>query len=213
MKTFLIGLIFSILIIIILTNLIITANADSLNQAIRDRKEFIEKGISKHEASLYFDKLDQYNRFTINKWFYQFSPEQTRFWAEYDMSRSEYNQVKRHVKWWVKKNKVRDKREMALRIRKYLSDNMKYDYELKDSSYTQFGAFKGKGTCQGMTLYAKDMFDEARIGNRIVVDWDKSHSWNEILIDGRRYKIDFTIECQWGDLIKGVKYQTFLLGG
>ena len=60
-----------------------------------------------------------------------------------------------------------------------------------------------------MSLYAKDFFDEARIGNRILKD--DNHAWNEILLNGKRYEIDFTIECQWGKLQKGIKYDIFRL--
>jgi hypothetical protein len=40
-----------------------------------------------------------------------------------------------------------------------------------------------------------------------------NHVWNEILLDGKRYEIDFTKECKWGKLKKGIKYEVFRLGG
>jgi len=198
----------SLLTILMLTS---TVNA-SLNKSIANRESYIAENISRAEASNYLEKLNNYNRLSINKWMYQYTNDKTTFYAGYDMTIDQYNEVNRHVKWWTKRNRVRDKREMVLRIRQYLSDNMKYDYTYQEDAYTQYGAYKNKlAVCQGMSLYANDFFDEAKVGNRLIKAED--HVWNEILLDGKRYEIDFTIECQWGDLIKGVKYQTFLLGG
>ena len=197
----------TLLTIIIATS---TVSAD-INKSIANRESYTVENISRDEASNYLEKLNNYNRLSINQWRYQYTKDKTTFSAGYDMTLDQYNEVRRHVKWWVKRNRVRNKREMALRIRQYLSDSMKYDSEQQDLSYTQYGAYKGLANCQGMSLYAKDFFDEARIGNRILKD--AAHGWNEILLNGKRYEIDFTIECQWGDLQKGIKYDIFRLGG
>ena len=199
----------SLLTILMLTS---TVSADTLNKSIANRESYIAENISRAEASNYLEKLNNYNRLSINKWLYQYTNDKTTFWAGYDLSLEQYNEVNRHVKWWTKMNRVRNKREMVLRIRQYLSDNMEYDYTYQEDAYTQYGAYKNKlAVCQGMSLYAKDFFDEAKVGNRLIKTED--HVWNEVLVDGKRYEIDFTIECQWDDLRKGVKYEVFRLEG
>ena len=195
----------ALLTIIIATS---TVNA-SLNKSIANRESYIIENISRDEASNYFSKLNNYNRLSINQWRYQYTKDKTTFSAGYDMTLDQYNKVNRHIKWWIKSNRVKNKREMVLKIRQYLSGNMEYDYQQQDSAYTQYGAYKGLANCQGMSLYAKDFFDEIKIGNRIIKT--DHHGWNEILLDGKRYEIDFTIECQWGELQKGIKYDIFRL--
>ena len=201
-----------ILITTLLTILMLTVQVNaSLNKSIANRKEYIAENISREEASNYFNKLNTYNRLSINQWRYRYTEDKTTFSAGYDMTLDQYNEVRRYIKWWVKSNRVKNKREMVLKIRQYLSDNMKYDSEQQDLSYTQYGAYNGLANCQGMSLYAKDFFDEAKVGNRILKK--DNHGWNEILLDGKRYEIDFAVECQWGELQKGIKYDIFRLGG
>ena len=189
----------------------ITVNADKLNDAISNRQQFTVLDISREVAHTYKDKLNQYNKFITNKWYYQYSPTSTTFWAGYDMTIYQYNETRRFAKWWVRSNRVKGKREMVVKIRQYLSNNIVYDYEYKQASYTQYGALKGKAVCQGMTLLMKDMLDEAGIGNRVLRS--ENHSWNEVLINGKRYEIDITKDIGLGIAERMLRYQIFILGG
>lgn len=78
-------------------------------------------------------------------------------------------------------------------INDYIINRYEYDYDLKSvSAYSSLTT--SKAVCQGYSMTAYKMFNNAGIESRIVVGTARgiSHSWNLVKIDGRWYHIDIT---------------------
>ncbi|WP_428817630.1 transglutaminase domain-containing protein [Clostridium butyricum] len=78
-------------------------------------------------------------------------------------------------------------------INNYIINRYEYDYDLKSVSvYSSLTT--SKAVCQGYSMTAYKMFNNAGIENRIVIGTARgiSHSWNVVKIDEKWYQIDIT---------------------
>ena len=87
-------------------------------------------------------------------------------------------------------------------VHDYIVLNVTYDKELKEHS-AYAGLFGEKKTvCQGYSLLAYKMLNEAGLGTRIISGMADSgsgpggHAWNRVLLEGKWYNLD----CTWDDL-------------
>ena len=82
-----------------------------------------------------------------------------------------------------------------------LMDNLEYDYDYNENSYTADGAIHtGKATCQGYALAFHKLLDMTGLENNVIIGTVNGglHSWNCVKIDGVTYYIDLT----WNDIGK-----------
>lgn len=94
--------------------------------------------------------------------------------------------------------------EKELKIHDYIVKNVEYDVNLVE--YSAYAALAyGKTVCQGYSLLAYKMFEEAGLDARIVRSYDfMNHAWNLVNIDGYWYHVDVT----WDDPVPDVKGRT-----
>jgi|GEM_PF-1960883 len=94
--------------------------------------------------------------------------------------------------------------EKELAIHDYIVKNVEYDTSLKEHSAYAALAY-GKTVCQGYSLLAYKMLEEAGVQARIVEgDESMNHAWNMANIDGEWYHCDLT----WDDPLPDVKNRT-----
>lgn len=85
-------------------------------------------------------------------------------------------------------------------IHNYIVNNVEYDTSL--SRFTAYDAlYDGKAVCQGYTLLAYKMLNDAEIPTRIISSAKMKHSWNLVKIDDQWLHMDIT----WDDPIPDVK--------
>lgn len=85
-------------------------------------------------------------------------------------------------------------------IHNYIVSNVEYDTSL--SRFTAYDAlYDGKAVCQGYTLLAYKMLNDAEIPTRIISSAKMKHSWNLVKIDDQWLHMDIT----WDDPIPDVK--------
>lgn len=88
----------------------------------------------------------------------------------------------------------------AKAIHNYIVNNVEYDTSL--SRFTAYEAlYDGKAVCQGYTLLAYKMLNDAGVPTRIISSAQMKHSWNLVKIDGQWLHMDIT----WDDPIPDVK--------
>ncbi|MZQ75668.1 MAG: DUF5050 domain-containing protein [Peptoclostridium sp.] len=94
--------------------------------------------------------------------------------------------------------------EKELAIHDYIVKNVEYDTSYKEHSAYAALAY-GKTVCQGYSLLAYKMLEEAGVQARIVEgDESMNHAWNMVNIDGNWYHSDLT----WDDPLPDVKNRT-----
>lgn len=98
--------------------------------------------------------------------------------------------------------------EQAKFVHDYLVAHTEYDY-----TYTADTAYdlvvNGKGTCSAYALVYKDAMDKLGIDCTVVIDDDKSHAWNQIVVDGKWYNVDVTWDVNYSR--DGVSDYTFFM--
>ncbi|WP_158408921.1 transglutaminase domain-containing protein [Peptoclostridium acidaminophilum] len=94
--------------------------------------------------------------------------------------------------------------EKELAIHDYIVKNVEYDTSYEEHSAYAALAY-GKTVCQGYSLLAYKMLEEAGVQARIVAgDESMNHAWNMANIDGEWYHSDLT----WDDPLPDVKSRT-----
>lgn len=94
--------------------------------------------------------------------------------------------------------------EKELAIHDYIVKNVEYDTSLEEHSAYAALAY-GKTVCQGYSLLAYKMLEEAGVQARIVAGEESmNHAWNMANIDGEWYHCDLT----WDDPLADVKNRT-----
>ena len=89
----------------------------------------------------------------------------------------------------------------AKAIHNYIVNNVEYDTSL--SRFTAYEAlYDGKAVCQGYTLLAYKMLNDAGVPTRIISSAQMKHSWNLVKIDGQWLHMDITWMTQYPMLRK-----------
>lgn len=105
------------------------------------------------------------------------------------------------------KNKT-DKIEQAKFVHDYLIENTEYDYTYAaDTMYDLL--VNGKGTCNAYSLTYKAAMDKLGIDCTVVLENDKSHAWNQIVVDGKWYNVDVTWDVNYA--ASGASDSTFFM--
>lgn len=121
------------------------------------------------------------------------------------------SKVKKIVQHIIKKN-MTDHEKIKV-IHDYVVQNLKYDHGLKN--FTAYEGLKiGEVVCQGYTLLAYKMLEEAGFTSKIVEGTAKGqlHAWNLVKLDGKWYHMDTTWDDPGDDTLfkGGVKYTYYL---
>jgi transglutaminase/protease-like cytokinesis protein 3 len=98
----------------------------------------------------------------------------------------------------VKAYKI-DKMNIVFTLHDILMNNLEYDYEYSESSYTLEGSLRtGKAVCQGYALAFSMLLDMTGLENHVIIGVADGglHSWNCVVIEGTKYYIDLT----WNDI-------------
>lgn len=93
--------------------------------------------------------------------------------------------------------------EKEVAIHDYIVKNVEYDVSLVQHSAYAALAY-GKTVCQGYSLLAYKMFEEAGLQSRIIGSDYMNHAWNLVNVDGYWYHADLT----WDDPVPDVKGRT-----
>jgi len=101
--------------------------------------------------------------------------------------------------------------EKELAIHDYIVENIGYDESLVEhSAYAALA--KGKTVCQGYSLLAYKMFENAGLQARIIEGYESmNHVWNLVNIDGHWYHADLTWDDPLPDVMGRTMYRYFSL--
>ena len=170
-------------------------NVNKLNNAVKNRQVAIIKNISLLDSRILTSHLDLYNKFTIKDGLWlMWKNNQTIIYAQdYWISKIQDDYVNKFCYNWTKLNYTTDQYDMVLRIKNFIIKHVEYDYKNQQYyRYSAYGALQGKAVCQGITLLAQKMFDQAGIENKLVIDKKQNHSYNSIIIENKYFTIDIT---------------------